>query len=132
MLSHPRAEEGALLGEGLGTMVQLQQNLLPAFSMALDWAAHQNKLHSSTCSSGLGSWNAFVHEPFQGIMTPGWLGDCCACLALFSPSLGQSAATPHLVALAPPLLGGRFFFVPLAQGSVLTPEGLAEVMGQSL
>lgn len=44
-------------------------------------------------------------------------------------SLGQSAATPHLVALAPPLLGGRFFFVPLAQGSVLTPEGVAEVMG---
>ena len=87
MLSHPRAEEGALLGEGLGTMVQLQQNLLPAFSMALDWAAHQNKLHSSTCSSGLGSWNAFVHEPFQGIMTPGWLGDCCACLALFSPGV---------------------------------------------
>lgn len=87
VLSHPGAEEGALQGGGLGTMAQLQQKLVPAFFMVLDWAARQNKLHSSTCSSALGSWNAFVHEPFQGIMTPGRLGDCCACFALLSPGV---------------------------------------------
>ena len=78
---------GCSAGRGLGTMAQLQQKLVPAFFMVLDWAAHQKKMHSSTCSSALGSWNAFVHEPFQGIMTPGWLGDCCACFALLSPGV---------------------------------------------